>query len=374
VVSKDSDSNSSAVHKVIAEGVLNMLTTYHQAIKSPSSSRELIRQYVSDAEQLVNAALQNDYVMMKHDSTRSHDLRTNIENTLMFFYACVGELDAAEALFNKEVQPTFVRYMALIKAYGENDLADRATAILLRMLDDDKVKIYNSFVFATLTDAWAKSSDPNALEEAFKVFTLLEHHPRCCAIQLRPCSGLFNNILNCIANQTSATTTTVHTTIPSLFWGGAQYQSDNLASSSDSSSPDNIPMTVTSTTHLQDESTSTSGSDSTGSSGSTIRGTFDTCRLAIAVLDEMERRSQKYGEAKPTSVTYTLVIKTCFRANNLELADQMMKRMESSDTPPNLRTYTDIIIHFGSLRTAFGAEQAETIFHYLKKWRSSNHL
>jgi pentatricopeptide repeat protein len=156
-----------------------------------------------------------------------------------------------------------------------------------------------------------------------------------------------------------------------LFWGGAQYQSDNLASSSDSSSPDNIPMTVTSTTHLQDESTSTSGSDSTGSSssgsGSTIRGTFDTCRLAFAVLDEMERRSQKYGEAKPTSVTYTLVIKTCFRANNLELADQMMKRMESSDTPPNLRTYTDIIIHFGALRTASGAEQAETIFHYLKE-------
>jgi hypothetical protein len=172
VVSKDSDdlsSNSEAVHKVIAEGVLTMLTTYHQAIKSPSSSRELIRQYVSDAEQLVNAALQNDNVMMKHDPTRSHDLRTNIENTLMFIYACVGELDAAEALFNKEVQPTFVRYLALIKAYGENDLADRATAISLRMLNDDKVKIFNSFVFAKLTDAWAKSSDPNALEEAFKV-------------------------------------------------------------------------------------------------------------------------------------------------------------------------------------------------------------
>jgi pentatricopeptide repeat protein len=44
-----------------------------------------------------------------------------------------------------------------------------------------------------------------------------------------------------------------------------------------------------------------------------------------------------------------------------------MKRKESSDTPPNFRTYTDIIIHYGSHRTATGAEQAETIFHYLKE-------
>jgi hypothetical protein len=41
--------------------------------------------------------------------------------------------------------------------------------------------------------------------------------------------------------------------------------------------------------------------------------------------------------------------------------------MESSDTPPNLPTYTDIIIHYGSLRTATGAEQAEIIFHFLKE-------
>ena len=48
---------------------------------------------------------------------------------------------------------------------------------------------------------------------------------------------------------------------------------------------------------------------------------------------------------------YTLAIKTCLRAGDAERAEALMGRMEQSETPPNIRTYNDILNHWSQVGT-----------------------
>jgi pentatricopeptide repeat protein len=208
-------------------------------------------------------------------------------------------------------------------------------------MDDPMIDSFNPHIFSSVIDAWANSYHSQAIDHAFDVISLMEQHARCIELNVQPSTGVFNNLLKCISNVTTSLSTTVTTTVPSFLDGASiQYATCHDAS---------------------DNSESTSGDTAN-------RCTLDTCRLSIAVANEMEQRYRKYGVGKPTIVTYSIIIKTCFRANNLELADQLMKRIELSDTPPDTRMYSSILIHYSSLKSTAGAEQAEKILLYLQEY------
>ena len=49
---------------------------------------------------------------------------------------------------------------------------------------------------------------------------------------------------------------------------------------------------------------------------------------------------------------FTLVLRACYRAGDLARADAVLRRMETSDTPPNVGTYSVILLHYASLSAA----------------------
>jgi pentatricopeptide repeat protein len=77
------------------------------------------------------------------------------------------------------------------------------------------------------------------------------------------------------------------------------------------------------------------------------------------------RYEQGDTNAKPNEISYTLAMKTCFQAGDLVKADAIMKRMEKSDTPPDIRTYSDILLHYSHMGTTAAAERTEQILAYM---------
>jgi pentatricopeptide repeat protein len=101
----------------------------------------------------------------------------------------------------------------------------------------------------------------------------------------------------------------------------------------------------------------------------------DACIKAEAVLDDMEGRyCAGDTRAKPNQISYTLAMKACFRAGDLARADAIMRRMEASDTPPDLRTYSGILQHYSQLGTPATAERTEQILAYMKELAKTNPL
>lgn len=219
----------------------------------------------------------------------------------MDIYARAGMLDQVEALFDSSPDPDVVRCGVLIKAYGNCDRADRATDIVHHFLKPDNTVAPNIDIFTSLIDAWAESSRGDAVEQACAVIKLMEENERCRSLGIRPCVVTFSALLKCISESKAAST------------------------ASDIS-----------------------------------------CQHVESILDTMESRYMA-GETnvKPNQISYTLAMKTCFRAGNLAKADAIMKRMEQSDTPPDIRTYSEILQHYSQMATPAAAKRTEQILSYM---------
>jgi hypothetical protein len=88
--------------------------------------------------------------------------------------------------------------------------------------------------------------------------------------------------------------------------------------------------------------------------------------IANRILDEMEDQFQRGdANAKPDVIAYTLAVKACMKSGDMQLAETTLKRFESSDEPPNIRTYADILNHWASLRSPIAAESAEKILDHM---------
>jgi pentatricopeptide repeat protein len=311
--------------KAVHESIFNMLVAYRDAVVSPSSSRELISQHIKDAEQLVARLQKNSFIIRKRNESKSYDskfkkydLFDRISNVLMVMYARADRIHDAEVLFAKSSSTNDLRYLSLIHAYVARHLPERGTALLHRMLKDKNLVTMNSSCFAAVTDAWADAAERNnidALKNAIQIVQLMDTSERCKQLNVRPCVAVFNGVLKCLSNI--------------------------KAPSAPSQSPSAPDIDATD-------------------------APLDPCQTAIEILDEMEERSKTFKAAAPNIVSYTLVIKTCLRNNKLELADEMLRRMEDSNTPPDLRTYSDILSHYSTLGTEASAKQTENVFEYIK--------
>lgn len=80
---------------------------------------------------------------------------------------------------------------------------------------------------------------------------------------------------------------------------------------------------------------------------------------AVRILDEMERRYlQGDKDVKPKTVTYGMVVKSCMQSKNYDLAEKIVDRMEKTDTPPNIRIYTECFINYWSKKSCDNPEAA----------------
>ena len=312
-------------YKVLQESIFNMLVAYRDAVASPSSSRELINQYIVDAEQLVARLQKNCFLLrMRNKSNDSGSKVENvfdrISNLLMIIYARANRIHDAELLFAKASSSNDLRYYSLIKAYTKLNLPERATALLHRMMKDKNVVSMDSRCFAAVVDGWADAAERNngdALRNAIQIVQLMDTDERCRQFNVRPSVLVFNGVIKCLSN---------------------------IKKQSILANPSCDPDSVVAASGIA----------------------FDPCQTAIEILNEMEERGKTYGSAAPNHISYSLVVKTCFKNNKLELADEILRRMEDSNTPPDIRTYADILLHYSTLGTEAGAKQTENVFEYVK--------
>jgi pentatricopeptide repeat protein len=220
----------------------------------------------------------------------------------MDIYARCGKLDKVESLFENTKNPGIVKYGVLIKAYGNGGRVDVAMEVLHRMLQDSRVEP-NAKIFNSLINQWAESSRPDAVEQAFDVFRLMEKNEKCLELGVRPNVITFSALLKCLA-----------------------------------ASPRS-----------------------------------DAGERAEEILDDIERCYRAGAmHMKPNAITYTLAIKACFQAGDLARAEAVMKRMEQSDSPPDIRTYSDILQHYSQIGTPAAAERAEQILAYMNDLAKSD--
>ena len=78
----------------------------------------------------------------------------------------------------------------------------------------------------------------------------------------------------------------------------------------------------------------------------------DMGKKAVEILDEMESNN-KAGDSnlKPNEITFTLAISACLKVGDAKRAELVMGRMEKSYTPPDIRTYNEILNHWSKVGT-----------------------
>jgi pentatricopeptide repeat protein len=221
---------------------------------------------------------------------------------MMDIYARSGKLDQAESVFNTFRSPDAVKYRVLFKAYAMSNRADRATELFHRMLQESRVAP-DVGLFNSLISAWAESSQPDAVEQAFEIMRLMQENEKCLELGVRPDVKTFSALLKCLVASRRS----------------------------------------------------------------------DAGKRAENILDDMESRSRA-GDPymKPSEVVYNLAVKACFQAGDLERAEAVMKRMVQSGTPPDIRTYSDILQHYSQIGTPAAAERAEQILAYMNDLAKSN--
>lgn len=191
-----------------------------------------------------------------------------------------GKTDGeVKKLFKQSTNRDSVSFGMLIKSYGKHDRAKKATRQLCRMLNHSRNRP-NAALFATTIDAWAESSDTDALEQAFEVFSLMEKQGIVADVVV------FGSLMKVIAKSTS----------------------DNAG------------------------------------------------REAEALLEAMKKR-----RVEPNIIVYNSAISACYQAKDFDRAERIMNRMEHSSTPPDLRTYSEILSSFAKRGTPEAAQRCESI-------------
>lgn len=84
-------------------------------------------------------------------------------------------------------------------------------------------------------------------------------------------------------------------------------------------------------------------------------------KRAEALLDEMEERN-----LTPNAICYTLAVKACYNAGDMIRAEGLMTRFQNSDTPPTIRTFSEILMYFATIGNVKAAERCELILKHMK--------
>lgn len=216
---------------------------------------------------------------------------------MMDIYARARLCDKAEAIID-QLQHDPKSFPVLFKAYGKYNLAERASTVLKCSLQKPHAKPDIS-AFNSLIDAWAQSTRPDALQQAFAVLRLIEEEPKCRELGIQPDKVTFGALLK-----------------------GVLLKSHDID---------------------------------------------DAGIMAEAVLDEMDRLYLAGNEtAKPDSIAFTLVMKSCLQAGDMDRAESVMGRMEKSDALPTLRTCHEILRCWSQIGIPEAAERAEQFLARMK--------
>jgi Pentacotripeptide-repeat region of PRORP len=101
----------------------------------------------------------------------------------------------------------------------------------------------------------------------------------------------------------------------------------------------------------------------------------DSGTRAIAILEDMEQRSRETNDKSllPNKVIYDLALNVCLQgANDITSTEEILKRMEKSDYPPDLRLYNEVLSSYSLVNSVEATERAEKMLDYIEKLSKSD--
>jgi pentatricopeptide repeat protein len=113
---------------------------------------------------------------------------------MMDIYARVGRTVNVENLFQR-IRPNRVTYNILMRSL-RGDI-NKATALFYQMLNDPSIPP-DIASFSTIINEWAESYRPDAYEKVTELRELLQRHPKCVELNLRPDTRMYNAVLKCM--------------------------------------------------------------------------------------------------------------------------------------------------------------------------------
>lgn len=103
----------------------------------------------------------------------------------------------------------------------------------------------------------------------------------------------------------------------------------------------------------------------------------DSGKKVIEILDDMVKRSDetKNKDLIPNSIIYNLALNACYQSSkDMESAEVVLKRMELSNTPPDLRLYNETLNNYSIIGTEASAQRAELLLEYIIELSKTNVL
>lgn len=94
----------------------------------------------------------------------------------------------------------------------------------------------------------------------------------------------------------------------------------------------------------------------------------DSGRKVIEILDDMVKRSEESIDKSlvPNGIIFDLALNARYQSSNdMDSAEAVLKRMESSSTPPDLRLYNETLNNYTLIGTVQAAERAEKLLEYI---------
>ena len=112
-------------------------------------------------------------------------------------YSRSGQVEEAETLFAQMDHLDSVKYSILIGVYTRNDCPEKATEVLIKLLEHRDSRLNYVSLLVSVINAWAESSHPDGMARAEAIFRLVDEEP-CRSMGVRRNVAIYGAMLKCL--------------------------------------------------------------------------------------------------------------------------------------------------------------------------------
>jgi pentatricopeptide repeat protein len=296
--------------------------------------------------------------------------------TLLDIYAKASAIDKTEKILQRfQLNP--VQTSILLKCYGKTD-PGKATAMLEETLINPSslISVEN---FHSVMNAWAESGLPDSYTNTTKLLNLMEHHPRCVDVGIRPNAQSFGILLKSLAASGIKERKTLAINLLDEMERRHRMGEKNIA-------PNVICYALAIKSCTEDFSACTGLLERMKQNHVPLHvrvyneilllwskiGTEDAVEKSEMILKEMWDISKRQSQCRPDVYSYNLVLSAIRKVKtptNYCKAWKLYEEMLNRGVEANMYIYTGLITHLSSFLHESAAEMADQILQTMETSR-----
>ena len=234
--------------------------------------------------------------------------------------------------------------------------------------------------FGTLMNAWAESSRPDAVDQAFAVLRLMNEDPKCIHLGLRPNTVIFSSLLKCLSNSNGSDAGKKAVEILDEMECRYKAGDDNVK-------PNEIAFTLAIRTCLEvgdtERAEALMGRMEKSDAPPDVRtyieimhhwskvGTPKAAEQAEQLLTRMKQLARTMNPAlKPNAYAYNIAMNAWARSSDSDTCGRMWRlyqQMEEDNVEPDFVTFTTLITFFAKLKEEELLERADSLLLCMEK-------